>query len=214
MNRRPSLTRTPALSGIDSRARGGISFSAVLTGVVVAFGAMALLAATIGAILVGMRTDVSEITRSDFVGGGIGVAMALVISQLLAYMWGGYTAGRMSRGAGLANGLLVPFTAFVMALGLAMAARYLGSDIDLNVPFTRVAVETVGSDAVNAGIGFGFIALMAMFIGGAIGGLLGARWHTKLELRDTEGVVATEAVPRTERTIDVTEDTPTQVTHR
>jgi len=210
--RRPSAIGRPS---IDPRARGGISISAVLTGVVVAFGAMALLAASIGAVLVAMGTAPSEITRSDFVGAGIGAAAALVISQLLAYLWGGYTAGRMSRGAGLTNGLLVPFTAFVMAIVLAFAARYFGSNLDLNVPFTRVAVDSVVDGSVNTGLAFGFVALMAMFLGGALGGLMGARWHSKLELRDAEDTVSTTTAPASNgRTIDVTNKEATTTPRR
>jgi hypothetical protein len=38
------------------------------------------------------------------VDAGIAGDIAFAIAMLLAYLWGGYTAGRMARGAGVLNG--------------------------------------------------------------------------------------------------------------
>jgi hypothetical protein len=48
-----------------------------------------------------------------------------------------------------------------------------------------------------------------MFLGGALGGVLGARWHTKLERRaeeEVEGRHLTEARPAPVRTTDTRTD--------
>src|SRR5687767_438987 len=87
-------------------ARGGVSTGAVLTGVLVAFGAMFVLTAVISGILVGLGlTD--ELTPGEATDVGIATGIGLVVAQFLSYAWGGYAAGRMSRGAGTANGALV-----------------------------------------------------------------------------------------------------------
>lgn len=162
-------------------ARGGIAGGAILTGVVVAFGAMFILSALIGGILTALGIAETDITRGEAVDAGIGAGIAFVVAQLLSYMWGGYTAGRMARGAGLANGILVPVLALILG-GLTVAAvAGLGATANLNLPFTENRLPLENDYLVDWGIGIGIAALIAMFVGSAIGGGMGARWHTKLE---------------------------------
>jgi hypothetical protein len=166
--------------------RGGVSAGAILTGVVVAFGAMFLLSVLITGVLVALGLADADITQGDLVDAGIGVAIGLVIAQLLAYMWGGYTAGRMARGSGVGNGLLVALVAIIVAVCLAAIATAVGSNTNvdlpfrLNLPFSPQDVAG-DSEAQSFGLGMLIAALVAMFLGGAIGGALGSRWHTKLE---------------------------------
>src|SRR5688572_18615335 len=86
--------------------RGGISMGAILAGVVVAFGSMTAFAVLVGLAFALAGYGVRDLTPTSM-QVGMGLAIALVLSQLLAYLWGGYTAGRMGRGAGLVNGILV-----------------------------------------------------------------------------------------------------------
>lgn len=169
----------------DPVARGGVSFGPVLTGVVVAIGAMFLLSAIVGGVLAGLGVT-DEVTAGDTVEATIGAGIALVVAQLLSYLWGGYTAGRMSRGAGLANGLLVPLVAIVVAVAVGGVAAALGATANLNLPFTTNRLPLENDLLVDWGVGIGVASLLAMFIGGALGGLMGARWHTKLERRTLE----------------------------
>lgn len=166
-------------------ARGGVSFGPVLTGVVVAFGAMFLLSAVVGGVLAGLGVT-ETIDNGETFEAGIGAGIALVVAQLLAYLWGGYTAGRMSRGAGLANGLLVPLGALVVAVIVGAVAAALGATANLNLPFTTNRLPLENDLLVDWGVTIGIASLLAMFIGGAVGGLTGARWHTKLERRALE----------------------------
>src|SRR5687767_3213842 len=95
-------------------ARGGVSFWSVLTGVLVALGVMFLLSAIAGAIIVNTGLE-EEIAADETVDVGIGAIVAIAIAQFISYLWGGYTAGRMARGSGFANGLLVPILALAIA---------------------------------------------------------------------------------------------------
>jgi hypothetical protein len=165
------------------RARGGVSFGGVLTGVVVAFGAMFLLSAIVGGVLVALGVTDPNVTRSEAVDAGIGGGIAFVVATLLAYLWGGYTAGRMGRGAGVLNGVLVPVVAIVLALIVGAIGAALGATVNLNLPLSTARLPVQGGDAVNWGVGLGIAGLVAMIVGGILGGLLGARWHTKLERR-------------------------------
>ena len=162
-------------------ARGGISFGAILTGVVVAFGAMFLLSAIIGGILTALGIAETDISRGEAIDAGIVAGMAFVVAQLLSYLWGGYAAGRMSRGAGVANGILVPVTAIVIALLTGAAVAGLGATANLNLPFTENRLPLENDYLVDWGVGIAVASVIAMFVGAAIGGAMGTRWHTKLE---------------------------------
>ena len=170
------------------RARGGISPGGILTGVVVAFGAMFLLSAVIGGVLAATGVAAEDISQGDVVDASIAGGIAFVVAQLLAYLWGGYTAGRMARGAGLANGILVPVVAILLALVVGVIATALGATAELNLPFRNQRLPLEEDYVVDWGVGLGIAGLVAMFVGGAAGGLLGARWHTKLERRAADEV--------------------------
>jgi hypothetical protein len=169
-------------------ARGGVSFGAILTGVVVAFGALTLLLALAGGILAATDTidEVSNVSGEDAVTAGAVTGVVLVIAWLFAYMWGGYTAGRMGRGAGFLNGLLVPIVAVFVLLAVGAVASALGAEAELNNPLDNVRLPIENSNLVDIGTGIGIAVLVAMFLGSIIGGMLGARWHTKLERRVAE----------------------------
>jgi len=169
-------------------ARGGVSFGAILTGVVVAFGALTLLLALAGGILAATDTidEVSNVAGEDAVTAGTAAGVVLVIAWLFAYMWGGYTAGRMGRGAGFLNGLLVPIVAVLLLLAVGAIASALGAEAELNNPLDNVRLPIEESNLLDIGTGIGIAVLVAMFLGSIIGGMLGARWHTKLERRVAE----------------------------
>jgi hypothetical protein len=170
------------------RARGGVSFGGILTGVVVAFGAIFLLSAIIGGVVAAAGYTDTNVTAGDVVDAGIAGGIAFVLAQFLAYLWGGYTAGRMARGAGVLNGLLVPFAAIVVALIVGAIAAALGATSDMNLPLQNARLPLEENVAIDWGIGLGIAALIAAFVGGALGGALGARWHTKLERRAVDEV--------------------------
>jgi hypothetical protein len=163
-------------------ARGGFSLGAILTGVVVAFGAMFLLSALVGGLLAAIGVDASEI-EAGTQDEGIIASIAIVLALFLAYLWGGYAAGRMSRGAGFVNGLLVPVLALIVAAVVAAAVNAMGAAANLNLPFDESQLPIEGDNLADFGQVVGIASLIAMFVGGILGGTLGQRWHTKLERR-------------------------------
>jgi hypothetical protein len=182
------------------RARGGVSLGGILTGVVVAIGAIFLLSALIGGVLAATVTGFDEVSGGEIVDASVAGGIAFVVAQFLAYLWGGYTAGRMARGAGLLNGLLVPIVAILIALLVGAIAAGLGASAELNLPFRNARLPLQDDYRVEWGVGFGIAALVAMFLGGALGGLLGARWHTKLERKAADEVEGRHLTPsRSER---------------
>ncbi|MDP9067146.1 MAG: hypothetical protein M3N53_02205 [Actinomycetota bacterium] len=188
-------------------ARGGIAFGPILTGVVVAFGCMFLLSAIVGGVLAALGLAETNVTEGEAIEAGIGAGIALVIAQFLSYLWGGYTAGRMARGSGIGNGLLVPLTALIVAAVVGAIATGLGATANLNLPFTTNQLPLENNNLVDWGIGIGIASLVAMFLGGALGGGMGARWHSKLERNAAEDATASH------HEVDLRDDTPPSGTH-
>ncbi len=163
------------------RTRGGVSFWSVLSGVLVAFGAFIVLSAIIGAILGAAGVAENGISSDEATTAGLAAGIGLIVAQFLAYLWGGYTAGRMARGSGFLNGLLVPIVAlvFVAILGVILAA-VTGASAD-EAANTAQRLPLPLSDLSQIGTGVGIGVLVAMLLGGLLGGKLGSRWHSKLE---------------------------------
>jgi len=195
-------------------ARGGVALVPILTGVVVAFGAMFLLSAIVGGVIAGLGyADNGNLATGGAIEAGVGAGIALVIAQFLSYLWGGYTAGRMGRGAGAANGFLVPLVALLVALVVGGVATMLGAEANLNLPFTASRLPLETDTVVDWGVAVGIASLVAMFVGGIVGGLAGARWHTNLERRAIEedpavtSASAGAAATKKDGDIDLRDDT-------
>ncbi|HVM19861.1 MAG TPA: hypothetical protein VM307_07865 [Egibacteraceae bacterium] len=170
----------PAAAAVVDRARGGVSLWSVLSGVLVAFGAFIVLAAIIGAVLAAVGAAAGGLRVED--AGTVGaVGIGVIVAQFLAYLWGGYTAGRMARGSGWVNGLLVPVVAVVAValLGAILAAVTGATPATAQQEAQQLPLPLADLGQLATGLGIGL--LVAMLLGGALGGHLGARWHTKLE---------------------------------
>ena len=188
MSSRQSSSRTSSTDVNVDRARGGVSFWSILTGVVVAFGAFLVFSSFIGGILSALGIAEGGIpSGSEAVEAGIGAGIGLVIAQLLSYLWGGYTAGRMARGKGLLNGVLVPVLAIVVLLILGAIATAVASNLSGVSAQDAQRAQELGlplGTLADIGTAIGIGMLVAMLLGGAVGGKLGERWHGKLEERE------------------------------
>jgi hypothetical protein len=161
---------------------GKLSFISVLAGVLVAYGAFAVLAALAGAAAaaIGLNTDLSANNWAEL---GVGSAIVAAVVLLLAYLFGGYVAGRMARRAGLLHGLAV----FVLALVIvALIAAIAASQTDTSAirdNLRSLGIPTTGAEWGDVSTLAGIGSLGAMLIGALVGGMLGERWHTKLTRR-------------------------------
>jgi hypothetical protein len=158
---------------------GRLSFISALAGVLVAYGAFALLVALVGAVAVALDLD-TELASNDWATLGRGSAVTATVVAFVAYLFGGYVAGRMARRAGLVNGLAVFVLAIllVVVVGAIVASQ---ADTDaiqanlrsLGLPITAAEWARIGT---VAGIG----TLVGMLVGAGIGGVVGERWHSEL----------------------------------
>ena len=82
---------------------GKLSLISALAGVLVAYGAFAVLAALAGAAAaaIGLSTDLSANNWAEL---GVGSAIVAAVVLLLAYLFGGYVAGRMCHRTGWPGG--------------------------------------------------------------------------------------------------------------
>lgn len=185
------LRRDRQVQGHADSARGGVSLGAILTGVLVSFGALLIISALVGGVLVATGLEPDDIAGGEEVEVGVGIGIGVLVGQFLAYLWGGYTAGRMARGAGAANGILVPVVALVIVGVVGAIAAALGATAELGPPFGATRLPIEGDYVVEWSLAVGAGILLAMLLGGLLGGLAGARWHTRLE---KDAMVAEPAV--------------------
>jgi hypothetical protein len=166
--------------------RGRLSFPSILAGVLVAYGAFAILAALVGTVAaaIGLNTDLN---RNDWATLGLGSAIALAVVLLLAYLFGGYVAGRMARRAGLLNGLAV-FLLALLLVGVVGAIAASQADAEaIRGNLRSLGIPTTGTEWGNIGTLAGIASLAAMLVGALLGGILGERWHSKLTRRAVSG---------------------------
>jgi hypothetical protein len=158
----------------------GTSWLSVILGWFTALGAGLILSGIVSGIV---GAILGTAGRQGLTEGGTTALVGLLITLLLAFVVGGYAAGRMASRSGLKHGLLVPLLALVVTLLLAIAGGLMGvSFIDQlsGITLPQEAQSTAQQAAPQQGLGTilsvsGILALLFPFVGGAIGGLWGAR---------------------------------------
>lgn len=179
-----------------------ISIGSVLAGVLVGYGAFAVLAALAGGILSAFGVDFRALSDNDWREAGIGSGIAVALSLFLAYLYGGYVAGRMARRAGAANGLLVFVLGILVAAGVGAAVGTQAGADGLVDNLRSIGVPTSGEDFRAIGTVAGIGALLAMLLGSVMGGVAGERWHGKLLTRALDPTVGPTATADTTRSSD------------
>lgn len=158
---------------------GAVSGWSVLAGTLSAYGAFAVLLAGTAALLAStdIEAELSALNWNELSTGG---AIAIAGVTFLAYLFGGYTAGRMARRAGATNGLLVAVVGVLLAVGMgALVAAT--ADVNIIAANLRgIGVPTTGDEWRDAGTVAGIATLTAMILGGMFGGVMGDRWHSRL----------------------------------
>ena len=161
--------------GAESSSGKGTSWLSVVFGWLTALGAGLILSGIAGAIVGATLGDGGA--SSSATERGIAGLVGLLLTLLLAFIVGGYVAGRLASRSGLKHGLLVPVLALVVTVILAGIGALFGLDFIEN--FDGVTPPSAPADAPqNLGTIFtvgGILALLAPFVGGAIGGAWGAR---------------------------------------
>jgi len=164
---------------------GGIKWGAAFFGWLSANGLAVLLIAIISAagVAIGLTQGVpsADEATSNANGIGIGGGIALLVVLFLAYLAGGYVAGRMSRFDGIRQGVAVWLIGLLVVVALAIVGVVFGSKYNvlsqLNLP--RIPVDE--GTATTAGIIALVAVLVVTLIGAILGGKLGERFHRKVD---------------------------------
>ena len=180
-------TRGAARDAVEAqRARfGGIKWGAAFFGWLTANGLAVILVALLSAagVALGLAQDVDTADeaaeRAETLGIGGGIAILVVL--FLAYLAGGYVAGRMSRFDGARQGFAVWLVGLIVVLLLAAAGGILGSQYNvlqqLNLP--RIPIDE--GTATTAGLITLVAILVVTLVGAVLGGKLGERFHRKVD---------------------------------
>jgi amino acid transporter len=180
-------TRGAARDAVDAqRSRyGGIKWGAAFFGWLSANGLAVLLVALLSAagVVIGLTQGVQSADEAAQEAQTIGLAggIALLVVLFLAYLAGGYVAGRMARFDGVRQGLAVWVIGLLVVLVLAVAGLLFGAQYNvlqqLNLP--RIPIDD--GTATTGGIIALVAVLLATLLGAVIGGKLGDRYHRKVD---------------------------------
>jgi amino acid transporter len=182
-----SATRGAARDAVAAQRDrfGGINWGAAFFGWLSANGLAVLLVALLSAAGValglarGVNTANEAADQAQTLGIGGGIAVLVVL--FLAYLAGGYVAGRMSRFDGARQGIAVWLIGLIVVLVLAAAGAILGSQYNvlqqLNLP--RIPIDE--GTATTAGVITLIAILLVTFLGAVVGGKLGERYHRKVD---------------------------------
>ena len=174
----------PAYGIAAARARfGGLDLPASFVGMLTALALVAILSGIDGAIVgvVGYQTgldaeNVEDISIGSLIGG--------LVILFLAYLVGGWAAGRIARYDGALNGLMTGIWTIVLAaIASALAAWGVAeTDAETDV-FRNVDMpQWFSQDALTIGaIVSGLIAIAVMLIAGALGGTAGGLYHRRAD---------------------------------
>lgn len=123
---------------------------------------------------------VSQTTKTLGIGGLVGGLIAL----FLAYVIGGYTAGRMARFEGIKNGIGVVIWTAIVLLILGVLGAVFGTKFNVASQL-NLKIDT-GTLTAGGAVSL-LVALVVMFVGAILGGRFGANYHRKID-REVSGV--------------------------
>jgi hypothetical protein len=180
-------TRGAARDAIDAqRSRyGGIKWGAAFFGWLSANGLAVLLVALLSAagVAIGLTQGVSSTDEAAQQADTIGVVggIVLLVILFLAYLAGGYVAGRMARFDGTRQGLAVWVIGLLVVLALAALGLVFGAQFNvlqqLNLP--RIPIDE--GTATTGGLIALVAVLLVTLLVAVLGGKLGDHYHRKVD---------------------------------
>ena len=99
----------------------------------------------------------------------------------LAYLAGGYVAGRMARFDGIKQGVAVWVVGLLVVIVLAVLGAVLGAEYNVLSQLNLPSLPISGGTLTTAGIIAGIAALLVTLLGAILGGSLGTRYHRKID---------------------------------
>ncbi|WP_394768975.1 hypothetical protein [Lacisediminihabitans sp.] len=168
---------------------GGVKVGAAFFGWLTATGTAVLLTAVVGGAgaALGLGSNGSAKNAADAAkqnAGTVGLvgAIALVVVLFVAYLAGGYVAGRMARFSGAKQGVAVWLWAVVIAVVVAIVAAVAGTKFNIlanlnSFPRIPLSEGTLTATGIVTAIAVAVVSL----IGAILGGLAGMRYHRAID---------------------------------
>ena len=183
----PPARRWPPSAPSSAGSSGAAAFFGWLSANGLAVLLVALLSAAGVAFGLAQGVDTADEAAEQAESLGIGGGIAILVVLFLAYLAGGYVAGRMARFDGARQGVAVWLIGLLVVLVLAAAGAILGAQYNvlhqLNLP--RIPVDE--GTATTAGIVTLVAILLVTLLGALIGGKIGERYHRKVDRAGFEG---------------------------
>jgi hypothetical protein len=187
--------RRERLALAEDAGLGPVSGTSVLAGILVGYGAFAVLAGLAAAGLRAVNVDVN-LTGDSFRQTGTAGGIALGVVLFVAWWFGAYVAGRMARRAGVKNGFMVFLFGLLIAVAAAAVVRASGVSDEVANQVRSLGVPTSADQWRQIGTVAGIASLLGMLLGSLLGGSMGERWHSKLLTRALDPAVGPEAMAR------------------
>jgi hypothetical protein len=164
---------------------GGMKFGSCFFGWLTATGTALLLTALLSAVGAGVglteRVDPGQATNNARTIGLVGGIVLLVVI-FIAYLAGGYVAGRMARFNGAKQGIGVWLWALIIAVVVAILGAIAGDRFNLLANlngFPRIPVNE--GDLTTGAIITAVAVALAALLGAVLGGLAGMRYHRRVD---------------------------------
>jgi hypothetical protein len=185
-----SATGGPARDAVNAQHDrfGGIKWGAAFFGWLSANGLAIILLAILSAA--GVAFGLSQVSSVDQAADqatqqadtiGIAGGIALLVVLFLAYLAGGYVAGRMTRFDGVKQGIAVWMIGLLVVIALAVLGAVLGAEYNVLTQLNLPSIPLSGDTLTTPGIIAGVAALLITLLGAILGGKLGTRYHRKID---------------------------------
>ncbi|MGB3184649.1 MAG: hypothetical protein WBG36_03995 [Ornithinimicrobium sp.] len=166
-------------------AYGGLKWGSAFFGWVTATGMVVFASAVlagIGALInENTNTDLGQIAEDPQSAGWIGGGILLAVI-LLAYICGGFVAGRMARFDGGRQGLAVWLWTILMAAIVTAVGLSIGERLDVTEQLSGLpTIPIEEGDRTLAAAITGAAVLAVALIGALLGGTMGMRFHRKVD---------------------------------
>jgi len=159
------------------RRFGGLDIPASLAGMLAALGATVLLGGLLtGAGSVGYQAGL----RGDSDDLSVGGLLAGFVILLVAFLIGGWVAGRIARYDGARNGLMTAVWFLLLVAGVTALGAWLGDRYDF-LADVHLPQWFSGSARTAAAIGTGLLAVAITLVAATFGGKLGASYHRRAD---------------------------------